>query len=282
MPQKPTELLKKGLQANNNDRFRKENLIVLPGRGSLIIAGDLHGHRRNFERIISYADLANHPERHLILQEIIHGGPEDDKGGCLSFKLLFDAIRYKVEFPDRVHLLMGNHDTAFITNSSVMKNGKEMNRAMRDAIEREYPENSEQIKLAISQFLFSQPLAVKCENGLWASHSLPTKRYVEKFDFDIFHRQLKINDVVKPGSAYLLTWGRRHSRELLEQIAQRLGVETFVLGHQHQESGWCKAGNNMIIIASDHNHGCLMPVELDQPCDVERLLESIIPLASIS
>ena len=282
MPQTIIDLLNEGTQANNADKYRRDNLICLPSEGSLILTGDLHGHRRNFERIVAFADLANNTDRHVVLQEIIHGGPEDSHGGCLSYRLLFDVIRYKLSFPDRVHIIMGNHDTAFINNSEVMKDGREMNRAMSQAIEREFPQNADEVKLAIRQNLFSQPLAVRAENGIWASHSLPGDRMVDKFDPKILHRQLKVNDVVRPGSAYLLTWGRRHSQALLDKLAKQFDINVFILGHQPQEKGWNRAGENLIIIASNHNHGCLIPVDLAQSYTIERLIDSIVPLASLS
>ncbi len=282
MPQAIIDLLKKGLEANNADRFRHGNLIRLPADGSLVVAGDIHGHRRNFERIVAFADLANNPDRHLILQEIIHGGPQDSEGGCLSYKLLFVVVRYKLSFPDRVHTVLGNHDTAFINNSEVMKDGKEMNRAICSALEREFGQASTDVELAIRQFLFSQPLAVRCDNRIWLSHSLPSDRYVHKFDQQVLHRQLKINDVVRPGSAYLLTWGRRHSQAVLDKMAKLFDVDIFILGHQPQQQGWRQASENLIIIASDHNHSCLLPVDLTKSYTFSEKIDSIVPLASIS
>ncbi len=282
MPQTIIDLLKKGIDANNTDTFRRGNLIHLPADGNLIITGDIHGHRRNFEKIVSFADLDNNPDRHIILQEIIHGGPEDPQGGCLSYKLLFDVIRYKLDFPQCVHIIMGNHATAFINDSEILKNGKEMNRALRCAIEREFKENSIEIISAMKQLLFSMPLAVKCDTKIWISHSLPSDRLADKFDREILDRQLIPEDLVKPGSAYLLTWGRKHSQQLLDKMAGLFDVDIFVLGHQAQPQGWSRAGKNLIIIASDHNHGCLLPVNLAKSYTVEQLIESIVPLASIS
>jgi len=282
MPQTIIDLLNKGVEANSADRFRRGNLICLPADGSLIATGDIHGHRRNFERIIAFADLANNPNRHIVLQEIIHGGPQDSEGGCLSYKLLFDVVRYKLSFPDHVHIIMGNHDTSFITNSEVMKNGKEMNSSMRLALEREFKEASTDIKLAIKHFLLSQPLAVRCDNRIWLSHSLPSDRYADKFDQQILERQLKTDDCEKPGSAYLLTWGRNISQGLLDKMAKLLDVDIFILGHQSQQQGWSRAGENLIIIASDHNHGCLLPIDMAKSYTVVELIDSIVPLASIS
>ena len=282
MDQTIIDLLKRCAEANNADKCRRGNLVRLPAEGSLIITGDLHGHRRNFEKIIAYADLENNPDRHLVFQEVIHGGPEDAFGGDISYKLLYDVFRYKLSFPDRVHVIMGNHDTAFINNSEVMKDGKEMNRAIYQAMEREFGQAAEDIRMATRQLLFSQPLAVRCENRIWISHSLPADRLMDKFDPGIFDRQLKINDVVRPGSAYILTWGRKHSQPLLDKMASTFDVDFFILGHQPQDQGWCQAGKNLIILASNHNHGRLLSIDLAKSYTIEQLIESIIPLASIS
>ncbi len=282
MPQTIVDLLNKGKQACSANRFRRGNLIHLPAEGSLIITGDIHGHRRNLERIVTFADLLNNPDRHVVLQEIIHGGPEDSKGGCLSYRLLFDAVRYKLSFPDQVHIIMGNHDTTFINSSQVMKNGKEMNRSMNLAMDREFQQAGADIKLAMRQFLLSQPLAVRCDNRIWLSHSLPGDLYVDKFDQQILQKQLEIGDCKKPGSAYLLTWGRRHSQALLDKMAKLFDVDTFILGHQPQQQGWSQAGKNLIIIASNHNHGCLLPINLTESYTIEQLIDSIVPLTSIA
>ena len=282
MPEETLELLKKGIEANNADKFRRGSLISLPSAGSLIVTGDIHGHKRNFERIVTYADLENNPDRHVILQEIIHGGPEDAKGGCLSYRLLFEVISYKLRFPDRVHIIMGNHDTAVISKGEVMKNGREMNQAMRGALQRQFRLAAEDIELALRQYLFSQPLAVKTETRLWISHSLPSDRNVKKFDPGIFERNIAISDLIRPRSGYLLTWGRKMSPKTLDTMARMLDVDIFILGHQPQESGWDRAGDNLIILASDHNHGVLLPIDLTKTCNIELLIDSIVPIASIS
>ena len=282
MAQAIIDLLEKGRHANRADRYRKDNIICPPAAGTLIITGDIHGHRRNFQRICTFADLTNNPQNHLILQEIIHGGPEDDHGGCLSFELLFELVRYKLDFPDHVHIIMGNHDLAFINQSEVMKEGKEMNIALHSAMKRRFGSDLEAVELAVRQFLFSQPLAVKCQNRLLISHSLPDDSHIDEFDCRVFHRQLKINEVVRPNSAYLLTWGRDHSQKTLDKMARLLDADIFILGHQPQEEGFCQAGENLLIIASDHNHGVLLPVDLEKSYTIQQLIDAIVPLASIA
>jgi len=275
------ELLQKGKEASRADTFRHGNLIRLPAEGSLVISGDLHGHRRNFERICTHSNLADNPDRHLVLQEIIHGGPQDDQGGCLSYRVLFEAIRLKIAFPDQVHIIMGNHDTAFLTGSEVMKDGREMNRAMLRAIKNEFSDAWQDIDQTLKDYMLSQPLAVKTHNKLWMSHSLPSDRLADKFDLEILSRPIQVSDCQKPGPVYVLTWGRRMSQDLLDKLARALDVELFILGHQPQSEGWSRAGENLLILASEHNHGCLVHVQLDQVYTLDKLVNSTIPLSSI-
>lgn len=281
MPADYIDVLFAGIKANEADKYRQHNLVLLPDKGDVVVSGDIHGHRRNFERVVSYANLEKNPDRHLIFQEIIHGGPEDEMGGCLSFDLLVDAIKLKLKFADRVHFILANHDTAFITNSEVMKNGKEMNAAMRLAMKLRFGDKTKDFESAFERFLFSQPLAVKCANGIWISHSLPSDKMIDKFDFTIFDRQLKIIDIVRPNSAYLLTWGRRQSKETIRLFAEKLGVDFFVLGHQVQESGWMSDNEKLIIIDSQHNHGYLLHADLSVRYNIKTLADCLMPIASI-
>ena len=275
------DLIERAIEANSRCVYRRGNLILLPSQGSLIVSGDLHGHRRNFERIVAFSDLAQHPARHILFQEIIHGGPQDSDNGCLSYRLLLDAMRLKLEFPGQVHFVMGNHDTAFITDAEVMKDGTGMNRSMHQAMQREYSDNWIPIKTALHRFLLSQALALRTANRIWMSHSLPADRLMSDFDLSIFRKKIALQDCVKPGSAYILTWGRRMSQALLDRLAQMLNVDLFLLGHQPQMTGWGQAGNNLLIIASDHNHGCLVHLDLEKAYTIDDLIRSVVPLSSI-
>ncbi|MHC5118813.1 MAG: metallophosphoesterase [Planctomycetota bacterium] len=281
MPQQNIQLCKEGADLNRSCRFRKGNIVALPEMGKVIVAGDLHGHRRNFERIQKRADLANNPWTHVVLQEIIHGGPEDDYGGCLSWRLLFDVIHYKIEFPDQVHILLGNHDTAVITNSSVLKSGKEMNRAMQAAMRRQFESHYDEVYAAMTEYLLSQPLAVRCVNRIWLSHSLPADQDIEQFDLSIFNRPFTLDDIERPNSVYQLTWGRRQSAEGLERLAEMLDVDVFILGHQPQETGWTLAAPNTLIIASEHSFGCLLEFNLDKQYTARELTDNLIPINTI-
>ena len=276
------ELLKQGTQLNKDCPIRKGNVIYMPScSGRLIVVGDLHGHRRNFERIVSYADLGNEPDNILVFQEIIHGGEQDEHGDCLSFTLLFDIIRLKIKYPEQVHLIMGNHDMSVISNSEVLREGREMNNAMLRAIENYYEPDTELLVLALKQFLFSQPLAIRTDNRVWLSHSLPADSMVDGFDRDFLDRSLQISDLARGKSAYCLTWGRRQSDSVVEKMCDLFDVDRFILGHQRQDAGYLILHERVLILASDHNHGCIAAFELDKTLRNSDLELSVIRISSL-
>ena len=61
---------------------------VIPRGHAVLVAGDLHGHVENFRQLLIRADLANHPRRHFVLQEVLHGPFLYPGGGEKSHQLL--------------------------------------------------------------------------------------------------------------------------------------------------------------------------------------------------
>src|SRR5690242_12356666 len=89
-------------EENQIDPFRTENVVILPEEGEVWIAGDMHDHRRNFDKLLKSADLGNNPQRHLVLQELIHGEHFDESGAEESWITLYRAAALKVDFSQQV------------------------------------------------------------------------------------------------------------------------------------------------------------------------------------
>ncbi len=275
------DLCKKASKLNRSAKYRSGNVIYLPPTGKVVVAGDLHGHRRNFERITALADLPNNPHTYVILQEILHGGPQDDCGGCLSFELLCDALDYQLRFPNNVYIIMGNHDTAIVSDNNVLKAGKEMAQPLKASMKRCFGNDYELVTAAMKEYLLSQPLAVKSPNRIWMSHSLPSDPALKDFDIRILNKHLQPDDLAHQNSVYLLTWGRRHSEKTLSTLAKMFDTDLFILGHQPQPTGWVRVAHNTIIIASDHNHGAVISFDLEKSYTIDELTHCILPLAAI-
>src|SRR5438874_3650437 len=87
---------------------RQAQVVHLPAEGELWMTGDLHDHRRNFDKLLRAADLENNPKRHLVLHELIHGDFYDAEGADNSWETLLRAAELKLDFPEQVHFLLGN------------------------------------------------------------------------------------------------------------------------------------------------------------------------------
>src|SRR5271157_4195553 len=92
-------VLREAADANLTAAGRVGNVINIgPQSGDdVMITGDLHGHRRNFNLIRRIAALDTLPRRHLVMQEVCHGGPTYPlNGGCMSHSVLEDIARLKL------------------------------------------------------------------------------------------------------------------------------------------------------------------------------------------
>ena len=70
----------------------------------------------------------------------------------------------------------------------------------------------------------------------------------------------------------------RHNRP----VKEILDADYFVCGHQPQEQGYDVLHERMIILASEHNHGVFLTLDLAKPVTLEYLLKNIRPFAAIA
>ena len=156
-----------------------------------------------------------------------------------------------------------------------------MVRAVNTAISVEFEEKSTLIQQAMRDFILSLPLAVRTANRIWMSHSLPAKRHLGDFEQDIFTRKLILEDLKNHKSLRALTWDRQHCPEGLDILQDKWDVDHFIIGHQPQANGYCLKHERLIILASDHPHGCYLPLELEKNYEKDEIFDLIKPLASI-
>ena len=81
---------------------------------------------------------------------------------------------------------------------------------------------------------------------------------------------------------YQLIWGRNVTPTAVEQFADALGVSIIVTGHQPQDTGFAVNGQRHLIIASDHNQGVFIPIDLSATYDMPKLVKSIKKYAALA
>jgi hypothetical protein len=277
------ETLAAAAEENQVSDLREQQVVHLPADGEVWIAGDLHDHRRNFEKMVRSADLGNNPQRHLVLQELIHGEHFDAQGAEESWKILVQGAELKADFPRQVHFLLANHDLAQVHGEGIMKGGLSVCEAFTAGVKRDFADRSALVNAAIADFLLSFPLAVKTENGLFFCHSLPTDQEIPTFDFGVFNRPLTGADYRRrTGPVYQLIWGRKTSAAGAQEFADKVGAQLVITGHQPQEAGYLVNGARHLIIASEHNQGVMLALSLSNTYDMEGLLGRMKRFVSIA
>ncbi|HVT79714.1 MAG TPA: metallophosphoesterase [Phycisphaerae bacterium] len=277
-----SHLLNAGARLNQQEPLRNGNIISLPGVGDLVVAGDLHNHHRNFERVQTVANLEKNPQRHVILQEIVHGGVLGADGGDHSLEMLLDAIAWADKFPGQVHFLLANHDLAQVQGQPVMKDGYDLTDRFTRYFKMRAGGDWAGAQAAFRNFFMTMPLGAVTFSGIMLTHSLPGPRDMPTFDPAILRRALTDADYARNGSVYQMIWGRGQTPEVLATLAKAWWSELFICGHQAQDTGFGTLAGKMLILDSSHNHGVYLKIDLARPYTLEDLTAAVKPLASVA
>ncbi len=281
-PFEAIDSLMEAARANREDPFRQGSLLNLDDHGQVVMTGDLHGNLKNYGKLRTYANLERTPARHVILHELLHLPTLVPGQADPSFWLLVQAAQYKLEFPEQVHFLLGNHEVAQLTKRDIVKDGLYSVANFQQTVLNHYGEDrGHDVLLAVNEFILSMPLAARTPNRVFMSHSLPDATQMVLFDPKIIRRKWKLGDAMPGGSVYLLTWGRQRKCEPLEQLAQDFDVDIFIHGHIQQEMGHDVVCSRVIILASEHSHGVFLPFDPQKAYTVDSLVRNIRKIASI-
>jgi hypothetical protein len=272
--------LHQAAQLSREDPNRTGSLLTFGSAGQVVMTGDMHGHLRNFEKLQRFCALERSPGRSVVLHELIHQEPEAPDEPDLSIDLLVRAAAWKCQFPDNVFLLQSNHELAQLRGQEITKGGRSVLRDFDQGVALRYGAQAEAVLAAVHDYFASLPLAARTASGVFMSHSLPDPLAFEVFDESVFEREPTADDLAPGGSAYSLLWGRFHSANAVEYLAQRWGVEVFLIGHTPQEDGYAKVGR-LLILASDHPHGVFLPIDLSRKYTVDELERNIRKFVSV-
>ncbi len=258
---------RRAAEANENTPSRGGNVVVLTPEvaDDVMITADLHGHRRNFNSIRKLADLERHPRRHLILQEVCHGGPTyPTGGGCMSHGMLEDVARLKATYPDRVHFLLSNHELAELTDYPILKAKKMLNLMFRLGLQEMYGAASEKVREAYNEFIRTCPLAVRLPGGVFVCHSLPERSDARNFDRTIFDRPLEAADLLEHGDVFDLVWGRDYRIENARAFAKLVAANVLIHGHEPCPEGYHLPNELQIILDCCGEPGCYLTVPMNE------------------
>jgi hypothetical protein len=274
-------LFEEATRANRETKDRQANVVSLPrdAGGDVMITADLHGNWLNYDRVLELADLERQPLRHLVLQEVCHGGPAyPGDGGCMSHLMLEEVAQLKVRHPDRVHFLLSNHELAEATDFVVAKAGRMLNMQFRCGLHEMYGDQAEEVHRALKRFLLSCPLALRVGKELFVSHSLPAKMDRCPFYPGVLDHEWTEDDLSCDGAVFRMVWGRDFRRENAAQFAEMVGAKVLIHGHEPCTAGYQVPNDLQVIIDGCGPHARYLLLPLDRPLTHADVVGRLMPL----
>jgi hypothetical protein len=271
----PAKLLKTLAQAVAAFRAtpgRVGRVVTLNDAADVLVVGDLHGHLGNFQAALKLADLAHHPKRHLVLQEVIHGPNRYANSGDKSHQLLDLTAALKGQYPERVHFIPGNHELAQATGRSVAKDDTNFNQIFVAGIGAAYGDQSDAVYADYLELIAAAPLVVRTPNRVFVSHSLPNALKIGRFRYDDLLRETEPADLETTGSAYAISWGRDTRPEHVAEFLRLIDADLLVTGHIPCDNGVWAPNDRQIVLDAMQSPGgyCLFPA--DRPLTHAELL----------
>jgi hypothetical protein len=216
----------------------------------VLVAGDLHGNLENFRRLLHKADLARHPRRHLVLQELIHGPFSYPAGGDKSHQLLDLVAALKGQHPRQVHYLLGNHELAQATGRGVLKNDLDLNQLFRAGVETAYGARAAEVYAVYLELFAAIPAALRTPNRVYLSHSLPGAGHLLEFNPAHLERDSTDADLGPGGAVHSLVWGRDVRPETALAFLAKVDADLLVTGHIPCELGFEAPNDRQLILDS--------------------------------
>jgi hypothetical protein len=256
---------------------RSGAVVTLDRAADVMVVGDLHGNLRTFKRILAIADLDRHSARHLVLQELVHGPHMyPDGGGDRSHQLVDVVAALKCQYPERAHLILGNHELAELTDRNIGKEGEALNAKFQRGIETAYGASAAEVHAAYKQFFAALPLAIRTSNRVYICHTIPDARDLDTLDLGLLAAdQWPEPAMNRRGTIYALTWGRDTSPETADRFAAMVDADLFITGHQPCDEGFRQANHRQIIIDGTDPCPCYCLFSAAEPLSIESLLASV-------
>lgn len=282
MPSPLADIFRNAADLNRQDPRREGNLLRLEAGRDVVATGDLHGHRANLNKVIAWADLAGHPDRRLILQEIVHAPPDPRTGHDRSVEVLLRAARLKAAHPQQVVFLLGNHDVAEAIGNEISKGGQGVCEAFAKGVQYACgPDDTPEVLDAVHDLLLSAPIAVRCPGDVLLTHTLPTPQRMALAGMDVPDNPYDPQSLRRGGPVYEWIWGRKQTPEQIDRLGEHLGVGFFVLAHKRIPTGYEFIGPKAVILTAEHDRGCLLRFASDDRLTEEKARAGLTPIAAL-
>lgn len=276
-PLKVLATVRKATDLTRRTPGRSGSVVRLDNADEVMVVGDLHGNLRAFRWALAESALDRHPGRHLVLQELVHeiNKSREDRPD-LSHRLVDLVSALKCQHPERVHLILGNHELSELTGRVIGKDGRALNALFRQGIETSYGPMAGDVYQAYLGFFASLPIAVRTANRVFLCHTIPDGYDLDRVELDVLDAETWPPESMKRGgTVYAMTWGRDTSTETVDRFAEMVDADLFVTGHQPCDEGFRQANHRQLIIDGTDPYPAYCRFPTRDPVSIDALVDSV-------
>ncbi len=253
-------------------------VVVLPDRGALVVATDLHGHLADFRaiaaRFLALAATDSPPPHLVICGDLVHGPtisvadwPEHlgEFYRDRTRELLDEAAVLQRRFPGQVHYLLGNHEHAHLGGP---------------VLDKFHPDEAANLEASyrpgefapVRRWLARWPLAAVAPSaGLVLTHAAPHARITSASDLDVValdgYQHIALHKMADSGPLGALLWARTTTaaRAYAFLRAMNPNARVAVFGHDPIREGHLVEREPLLCISSSFGcyHGDKVYLEWD-------------------
>jgi Calcineurin-like phosphoesterase len=276
-PRKVLTTIRRATELMRSTPGRAGGIVTLQNAADVLVLGDLHGNLPGFTKVLALAALDRHRDRHLVLQELIHGPyMYPDAAGDRSHQLVDLVAALKCQYAERVHLILGNHELSELTGRSIGKEGEELNAKFRRGIDKAYGASAGEVYDAYKALFAALPLAVRTSNRVYVCHTVPDAIDLDSLDLGLLAADVWPEEAMKRrGTIYALTWGRDTAPQTVDRFAAMVDADFFITGHQPCDEGFRQANHRQIIIDGTPPFPSYCLFRTDEPVSIESLMKCV-------
>lgn len=214
--------------------------VQLSKKGRLIVVTDLHGNIDDYRKYLKHWKSDDKNNHIVFAGDLIHN-PYGYDG---SVEIMDDVIQKTTEY-ENFHVLLGNHEWAHIINKSINKS----NINQTESFEKLITSNNKSLQHTLDEyveFFKTLPYFLKTDNGIFISHSGPSKKIKTIDDYYKIFDDNYNNPIL-----YDFLWNRPDDYDQMdvENFLDIIDSNCMIIGHNHV-NGFKKIGNQIIISSS--------------------------------
>lgn len=242
-----------------------QRVLLFPSSGTLYVAGDIHGHRRDFHEIVRLWRRSYGRDKMtflLFLGDLVHGPSEasqrswprelgeyfpDDSVGVIR-----DFLRLRKRYPENVFSLLGNHDHSHVGGPHTGKFHEDETLFLEQQMP---PKLCAQMK----ELFTALPLLAVTPTGVVFSHASPTAAFDGLDDVDEVrlegYEMCGVQQMLQSGFLGQILWRRyAPAAEVDEYLAKtsRSGHANriAVFSHDVVDSGYARIPPNQLCLCT--------------------------------